>query len=385
MKSNHLVAFFQHMPPYSSAAAMRGVAFAKGLLNDEVFAQQYNLKLYTTTPSAIIIPGVSIITLPVAEIENTESLKRRILGELALGWIAGRKMFAGSKAGGALISSPAYLAACMISVFAKIKKVPYVLDVRDVYPQVYAAAGLLNRCSIPYKILAAVSRGMYRNAAAIIVATEGLKQVVEAEIDETRIIRVYNGFPKTLLQIKLPKHKRFTVCFHGVLGFLQDIETLRGVAERLETEDIDVIVIGYGRKANLLTNNPPLNLRFLGYLPFEQTINEVARCQIGLSLRLDDSISRIAFPVKVWEYLGLRMPSIITPYCEAGEFLENEKCGFQLPAGDVDGIVRLILELKKSPSTLEAIISHSEQVAPNFTREILGKVAAGHIMQALGM
>lgn len=373
------------MPPYSGAAALRGRSFAEGLVNNDDFAQHYNLQFYTTTPSATIIPGVSIITLPVAETENVESLKWRVVGELKIGWVAGRHMFAASKAKCALISSPAYLSAFVISMLARIKRVPYMLELRDIYPEVYAEAGLLRRSSIIYRILLKATQSMYRNAEAIIAATDGLKQIVENEAGDTQVYRVYNGFPNALLQLKQTKHERFTVCFHGILGFLQDIETLRIVAERLEPEDIDVIVIGYGRKANILSSQPLKNLRFLGRLPYEQTINEVARCHIGLCLRIDDGISKIAFPVKVWEYLGLRMPSIITPYCEAGEFLENEKCGFHLPAGDVDGIVRLILELKKSPLNLEGMISRAEQVAPNFTREILGKVAAGLIIRAFGL
>lgn len=385
MKSKNLVAFFQHMPPYPNAAALRGRSFAEGLVSHKTFTQQYNIQFYTTTASAFNIPDVSIITLKVAEIENVESLKRRILGELKIGWLAGRKMFEGSKVDGALISSPAYLAACMVSFLARIKRVPYVIELRDIYPQVYAEAGLLSRCSVVYRILSAVTRSMYRNAVAIIVATDGLKQIVETEAGDTPVYRVYNGFPKALLQLKHSKHQRFTVCFHGTLGFLQDVETLRIVAERLENADIDVVVIGYGRKANILNNHPPRNLRFLGRLPFEQTINEVARCHIGLCLRLDDGISKIAFPVKVWEYLGLRMPSIVTPFCEAGEFLENHKCGFQLPAGDADAIVRLILDLKKCPSKIETIMSQSEQIAHEFTREKLGKVAAEHVMHALRM
>ncbi|MEM9321273.1 MAG: hypothetical protein AAGA41_00460 [Pseudomonadota bacterium] len=75
---------------------------------------------------------------------------------------------------------------------------------------------------------------------------------------------VYNGVPGDFLTPGGEKRERFTVCFHGVIGFFQDIETLIAVARELEQNDVDVVVIGYGRQESLMRGDIPANLEFLG-------------------------------------------------------------------------------------------------------------------------
>ena len=59
------------------------------------------------------------------------------------------------------------------------------------------------------------------------------------------------------------KHKKFSICFHGVLGHLQDIENLLILVESLEKE-IDFYVVGYGPKEKLLKDG--IKVTFLPFL-----------------------------------------------------------------------------------------------------------------------
>ena len=194
---------------------------------------------------------------------------------------------------------------------------------------------------------------------------------------------VYNGFPASLLQIRPAKHARFTVVFHGVLGFFQDITTLCALAARLHQHDIDVVVIGYGKKEHQLQACSAPNLRFLGRMAHERTMQTAAQCHLGLCLRLDDDISKDAFPVKVWEYLGLGMPSIITPHCEAGAFLEQHGCGIQLYSGDMVALEEVILRLRDKPDELVAMAAKCRLAVYEYTRERTGAQLARFVIQTL--
>ena len=160
------------------------------------------------------------------------------------------------------------------------------------------------------------------------------------------------------------------------MGFFQDVETLIRLAAELHQHDVDVLVIGYGRQEYLLREDVPQNLSFRGRLPFEQTVAEIEQCHLGLCLRKDDGISKDAFPVKIWEYLGLGIPSIVTPRCEAGDFLETNACGFQLDSGRVRDLVDKILELKANPGELTRLSKRCRLIGAEYTREILGAKAA---------
>ncbi|TDP07602.1 glycosyltransferase involved in cell wall biosynthesis [Roseateles asaccharophilus] len=328
--------------------------------------------------------GVEVVSLGTPEVENSLSLKRRLLGELQMGWRAARRLFAGEgRPDIAIISSPGYLAALVIAAYSRWRRVPYVLEMRDIYPQVYAEASLIRRESALYRFFSGRSRQLYRKARLVICATQGLAREVMHDEPSAKVACVYNGFPAELLERSAHKHSRFTVCFHGVLGYFQDVDTLVAVAERLAEHNIDMLVIGYGRKESQLQASTLSNLRFLGRQPFDATIAEIERCHLGLCLRLDDGISKDAFPVKVWEYLGLGIPSVVTPPCEAGDFLTAQDCGVVHAAGDVGAIVSTVLALRDSPARWQALSNRCRLVGRSYTRAATGLAVARLISETL--
>lgn len=376
-----IVAFFQHMPPYSGAAALRGNSIMSSLPK---LLPESRIITYCTTPNSHLIDGVDIVSLQVPEVENALNLFRRLLGEVRIGCAAGRKMFfSRHRPRFAIISSPAYISALIQAFLAQCRGVPYVLEMRDIYPQVYAEASLIRKDSVIYRLFRLLSRRMYKGASLVLCATHGLAREVLHEAPTTQVMHIYNGFPAHLALRTASKHQRFTVCFHGVLGFFQDIDTLLHIAERLEPHGIDVVVIGYGRKEAPLQKCKLNNLRFLGRRSFEQTIEEIERCHLGLCLRLNDNVSKDAFPVKVWEYLGLGIPCIVSPPCEASDFIEENNCGFSVETGDVDKILALILKMKKERKHLNLLSYHCRNLGTEYTREKMGMAAAQAIVKVM--
>ncbi len=376
-------AFFQHMPPYSGAAALRGASIL-GALAQVFDCERVIIEAFTTIPEPTPLTGVTVLPVGVPEVENVRGLMFRIVGELRMGLAAARAMFNdGCLCDLAIISSPGYLASLTIAAAARRRGIPYVVELRDVYPQVYAEAGLLRRESALYRFFSRRTRHFYEGAHAVIAATHGLARTVFEDAPNAIVHTVYNGFPSSLMVRQAKRHERFTVCFHGVMGFFQDIELLLEVARKLSEHNVDMVVVGYGRKEDLMTRAGLPNLRFLGRQTFDQTMTEIERCHIGLCLRRDERISRDAFPVKVWEYIGLGIPCIVTPACEAGDFVEAHGCGFQLPAGDAVRIVDAILALKQDTTALSAMSTRCRKTARDYTREKTGLQAASIVARCL--
>jgi glycosyltransferase involved in cell wall biosynthesis len=365
------------MPPYSSAAALRGASVASGLVQILQPFADCRIRVYTTTPAPAPLAGAEIIAIDRAEVENAAGLAGRMVGELRMGWSAACAILKDAAHDDLIVvSTPSYLAALVICARARWRGVAYVLDVRDIYPQAYAQAQLISDGGRLYHFFAARSKTMYRGARRIITATQGLAREVTSVVPGARVDCIYNGFPSSLSQRTAIKHERFTACFHGVLGFFQDVDTLIEVARQVQPHGIDIVTIGYGRKEDALRSAQLTNLRFLGRLSFDETMKQVERCHVGLCLRMDDAVSRDAFPVKVWEYLGLGMPSVVTPHCEAGEFLERHGCGIQMPAGDINAIIAALLRLKTQQHEMDAMSVQCRVATERFTRERLGVEAA---------
>ncbi len=303
--------------------------------------------------------------------DNREHLIARFLRELRFGFaIAGSILSYRRVLSGVLVSSPPYLSAIIASAAARFVRAPFFLEVRDLYPEVYSASHLLNKRSWIYRILLGFSRRMYTQARLVIALTDGIRHRIRLLAPRANVRVVYNGFPEALLEVDRPRAQRFTLCFHGNVGFFQDVETLVKVANQVVTDDIDLVVIGSGRKERQLQAFAGGNLRHFPARPFKETIELVATAHVGLCLRLGDDLSVGAMPVKVFEYIGLGIPTLVTPRCEAGDLLERIGCGWQFDAGDVPAIVAAVRRLKSDYALWERMSSAARAAAPGMTREL---------------
>lgn len=379
-----ITAYFQHMPPSPTAVARRGSSFVEGLAALPASDLKGPISVLTDTPAPATITGVSMVSIRVTDTARYRTPLWRAIVELRMGFTAAwHVLYKTIDCELAIVSTPPFLSALLITAAARLRRIPYVLDVRDMYPRAYAAAGLMRGSALRYRWLKALSRHMYAGASLITTATQGLARDIGAQAVNTPVACIYNGYPASFRSRSPRKHERFTACSHGVLGFMQDVPTLINVAYRLAEHNIDLVIIGYGRAEGYVTSHKLPNLHFLGRLPFDETIRHVERCHVGLCLRHDDAISRDAFPVRVWEYIGLRIPCVVTPHCEAGNFLSIHQCGIQRPAGDVEGIASAILSFKNSPVRLAEAVGRCEEIGRAFTREELGRSFARLVSDGL--
>lgn len=375
-----------YLPPYPSAGSMRATSLLHGLCAERnMRGGRFSMRIYTATDNPEPMEGVDIVSLPFSFPENTVSFSRRLLAEFLIGAVAMiRILWRTRRRDLILLSSPLFIPALLAGLGAALMRRRYVLDIRDLYPLVYADAGLMSKSSLTFRFLSRLERFWIARASLVIAATGGLARHVRQAGARAPVLTFYNGYPERLAALSgTRKRERFTACFHGVLGQFQDVETVILVARRLASHGIDVVVIGYGAKARLLEEANFPNLHFMGRLPFDQTARLVSECHVGLCLRRGGEISRDAFPVKVWECLGLGLPSIVTPQCEAGEFLEAKGAGAQFGAGEVERIVDWLVKLRNDSLLYGGMVKNCIVIREQYTRERIGEQTASEIVRIL--
>lgn len=322
--------FTPALPPASNAAAVRNYWFIKTLKEDG-----HNLSVVTGEDLFFKLPS------------NQESAVKRLIKEVCAGLSLFFKVLYSNK-DLFFFSSPPYIT-IMIAIFACwLRGHKYILDIRDIYPHVFFNLGLIAKDSLPAKMLLKVTGLMFTKAQHVITVAEGLVNLVKEMSPSAKIKLIYNGYDDDLFKPSTEKFKKFTVVFHGNLGKFQRIDLLRKVAEKMLTADPEIKfkVIGYGPGEKFL-QEPPANLEFLGKIDYQDIAKYIAKCHLGISLRTEDQISRDALPVKMFEYIGVGIPVIVTPKGEAGKLIESEKLGFQLD-NNVAEIIENILEIKNS-------------------------------------
>jgi glycosyltransferase involved in cell wall biosynthesis len=300
---------------------------------------------------------------------------RRLIAELALGVEIFFRIFF-SRYQIVVISSPPFFTGFLGVLAARLRKVPYVFDVRDEYPEVYFTAGLLMPDSFGGKLLLRIERFIYKKALVVSTVTEGIQQRILSKIGEHKVELVRNGFDEDLFSPSQDKESVFTVVFHGNIGKFQNPELIIELARLAHEKKIPINfkVIGWGNNDSSLKDISLPNLKYYGMVEYKKIPSLISQAHIGISFRSSDIISVNSFPVKLYEYMGVGIPMIITPISEAGDFLEEKKLGFQFSGENPREILEKIEEVSRHTELLNELTANVKAIRHQFSRQAISQL-----------
>ncbi len=317
-------------PEGNSAAGVRAKFFIADLSNE------FKIKNLSAEK------GLSHLTFTLAS--NQERLLIRLLKEVIVAFELSLRILT-TKCDLIILSSPPYFTNLIAAIILRVFRKKYIFDIRDLYPEVFFHMNLLKRDTITGRFLLWITKIALDGATTSITVTEGLVKAIQSNYHIEPVL-IYNGYDANHFY-EIQKDDEFKVLFHGNLGKMQNIDLLVSVAKELH--DIEFIVAGKGPQEHKLANLP--NLSFLGEVLNSEIPKIVKSSHLGLSFRNDGIINETSFPVKIFEYLGAKLPVISTPHSEAGFFLEKNKLGFQYKNSERNQIVNKIREIQKNSNT----------------------------------
>ena len=331
---------------------------------------KFEIKIYSTKQGykKEIYPSSITFSPPPS---NKNSLVLRLLTEIMLGLeLVIRLAF--NKHDLIFTTSPPYLMTLLCIAIAKIKRVPYIVDIRDLYPDVYFSAGILSEENIFGVFLRNLEIKLYSKAFIVTTVTKSyVDHIKNSTKIENNVLLLRNGYSKNVIQEVEHKYNTFTLIYHGNLGKFQDVELLLRLAERLSRfdSDIEILIIGSGSKDHLIRSSYLENIKYYGQLEMEDVYSMIPKAHLGLSFRTDDKVSRGAFPVKIYEYIAFGIPIIVTPISEAGKFVEKNIIGCQYSHEQIDDIVSTIIDLKENINNLQRLSENTHAIKYKFSRE----------------
>ncbi len=302
--------------------------------------------------------------------DNRHNKYRRVFQELVLGIELFFRLLLGKKRL-VVISSPPFLAAAFAAAACRFSGKPYVFDVRDVYPLVYADSGYLQRNGNTYRFFDWLARRCYTHAFFTTTVTPQLVTYLQSNCKASKFFLVKNGYNSKLFVPAREKNKIFTLVFHGNIGQFQYPELLIEVIKELNhrNEKVECIVIGSGSRQGVFEANHLSNLKFLGRLNNEELATIISKAHVGISFRTDNEVSARSIPVRVSEYIGVGIPSILTPRSEGGEVLEQFNVGKAFDNNQLQEICDFIVQLKCDEQLYLDYHQNIMKVRPNFSRE----------------
>lgn len=352
--------------PENKAVAVRMYHFA------EAFARSdYDVTVITATKfsgtSPVRVRGIFTVAP-----SNLQSNTVRLFSE----WIMGVEFFLRilfARYDVVLLSSPPFLSSALGALACKIRRIPYVFDVRDEYPEVYFSAGLLRPSSMAGRILLRLEKAIYQNALLVVSVTHGICTRITKKASGATVRLVRNGYDAEKFFPATRAYPNFTVVFHGNMGKFQDPDLVLKLAAKAHEEkrNIEFLIIGWGNNDALLNEQALPNVRYLGMVGYDAIPDTIARAHLGISFRTNDLISRNAFPVKLYEYIGVGVPALITPRSEAGEFFESRNIGYQFNPEEWQDIYGKIIYLADHPDDLSRLRNNILEERKAFSRNAI--------------
>jgi glycosyltransferase involved in cell wall biosynthesis len=224
-----------------------------------------------------------------------------------------------------LVSSPPLPVAGLGPVLARRFGCPWLLEVRDIWPESAASVGWLSPEGTAYRLLSRFAHSVTRRASVVIVPTPGLEALVRAH--GAREVCVLPG----IVGARTPDRERRSrtraslgigedqcvFLYLGAIGVANGLDLLLdAVASLPDDVPAHVVVAGDGsarrsfaeavtaRRLDRITLLPPVDQEGVGDL--------LAAADVGLHLLRPDPVFGSALPTKALEYLGAGLPFVTT-------------------------------------------------------------------------
>lgn len=287
------------------------------------------------------------------------------------------------------ISSTPPIQGAMAALIKKIRGIPMVYNLQDIFPDSLVGTGLAKQGSFLWKVGRVVENFTYRNSDKIIVISEDFKKNIMAKgVPEHKIEVIYNWVDEravvpiaksdNILYEELGLSRdNFHVVYAGNFGNAQNIDVIIRAAQRLqEYPDIVFTLFGTGGlKDDFEKMAQELNLKNVRFFPL-QPYNRVSYVyslgDVGI-VSCKKGIGKGAMPSKTWSILSAGTP-VVANYdkdTDIETILESNKIGLFSDADDVEGFVEAILTFYRDRNLCTEMGQRGRQyVVDNLTKEI---------------
>jgi len=260
-----------------------------------------------------------------------------------------------------IASSPQLLVALAGWWIARWKRVPFVFEVRDLWPESLAAVGMGKGNSMLHRSLAKIAGFLYRRADRIVVVTPAFEEhlVKHWRVPRAKISVVENGVetglftpqPATDERRELRAEGKFVVSYIGTMGMAHGLETVIAAALQLRDSNPRIVFLLLGEGAEkrriiaLAREHNLHNLRFVDQQPRERIPAYICASDACLVLLKKTDLFKTVIPTKMLEFMSCARPVILGVEGQAREILEEARAGVAIEPENAEALANAVCYL----------------------------------------
>lgn len=287
-------------------------------------------------------------------------------------------------------TSPQFFTACAAYVVAGMKRVPWVFELRDLWPESIRAVGAMKE-SKALDWLEKLELFLYRKANAVVSVTNAFRDnLIGRGIDADKIQVVTNGVDISRFN---PREKdaelvrelgldgKFVAGYIGTHGMAHALETLLEAAEKLKARpDGDryrLILLGDGaRKADLMQQAKAKNLDnviFVDSVSKDEVVRYWSLLDVAIIHLRKTELFTTVIPSKLFECMGMGIPVLHGVAGESAAIVEKEGVGIVCEPENADALCDGLVKLAENPALYEQYRSNALAAAKHYDRSELAR------------
>jgi glycosyltransferase involved in cell wall biosynthesis len=283
-----------------------------------------------------------------------------------------------------IATSPQLLCGVAGYLLARLMRARFVFEVRDLWPESLLAVEVM-RENVIIRALRSTARYLYKHSDSIVTVGHGYRDSIVAlyGIAPQKIAVVPNGVDTEFFTPSAKANDirqeynwgdRFVVLYAGTLGMAHALEQVLETAKLLlPARNVLFVFVGEGaekeRLKALAAEWQLANVQFIDQQPKARIVRFYAACEVGLVSLRDTPLFQSVLPSKIFEYLAMERPILLTVGGEARKLVETAQAGEFVPPSNVPALAEAIRRLAREPEKLAEMGRSGRQfVCSQFSR-----------------
>jgi glycosyltransferase involved in cell wall biosynthesis len=296
-----------------------------------------------------------------------------------------------------IATTPQFFCGLAGKYISKIKRKPFILELRDLWPESIIAVGAIKNKTI-IKILENIELNLYKSAKKIISVTRSFKEnLVSRGIEKSKIEVMFNGVSFDVFtngaaikdtELNNYLNSGFSIGYIGTIGLAHSIFTLVKAAEKLKDSNVNFIIVGSGaQRANIEREIKAKNLTNIKVFPIQskdQIPSIINKLDIFCVHLKKDPLFKTVIPSKLFEGMAMKKPILIGVDGESRTIVEDAECGlFFEPENEID-LIDKIARIRDDKKLEETFGNNGyTYVKNNFDREKIANQYLSSIKQTV--
>jgi glycosyltransferase involved in cell wall biosynthesis len=275
-------------------------------------------------------------------------------------------------------------------VIKRTKKVPFVFEVRDQWPEIPIKLGIIKNRLLT-KILLWLEKNIYKSCSSIVALSPGQADGVKAVLDDEKPITVIPNscdidvfkpdIDNSAIRQKRGWGDKLVLLHTGAMGTVNGLQFVIKAAEKLrDNSDIIFVLIGDGNQKISLENEVEklglANVEIISSVPKRELSEYYAAADAGLVIIGNYPIIEHNSANKFFDSLSSGKPVLINYSGWQRKILEENNAGFGCDLCNLDQFVEKVIYFNSNRQQVQQMGQNARKVAvEKFDREKLSKQA----------